>query len=298
MPSDGGARVGVAAALGAYLIWGVFGLYFHSLAALPAPEVLAHRILGGAGFALLLLLVTGQGAEARAVLVSRRRLGPLLASSAAIAINWGLYIWAVANGRALEASMGYFLYPLISVVLARVVLGEAMSRRQGLAVAVVALGVGWLVASGTGVPWVALVLGASFGTYGLLRKQIAVGALTGLFVEALVLAPAALAYLVWAGGGMAPRMDGATQGLLALAGPVTAVPLVLFAMGARRLRLSTMGLLMYINPTVQMLVAVLVLGEGFSSAHAVAFAAIWLGLGLYSWPASPAKAVASRRRSI
>lgn len=280
------SRAGAFAALTAFLCWGVFGIYFHALGGVPAAEVLAHRIIGGALFALLFQLAWGRLAEIRAALIDAKVLRGLLGSSVAIAINWGLFIWATANGRALEASLGYFIFPLISVVLARVVLGERLSRRQGAAVALAALGVGWLMAAGTGLPWVALVLAFSFGAYGLLRKTIVVGAMAGLFVEALVLVPLALAYLLWSGGGVVVR-DGDPHliGLIAVAGPLTAIPLALFAYGARRLRLSTLGLMMYINPTVQMLVAVFLFGEAFTPAHMVAFAAIWCGLCLYSWPA-------------
>lgn len=264
---------------------GVFGIYFHALGAVPAAEVLAHRIIGGALFALLFQSAWGRLAEIRVALTDTKVLRGLLGSSVAIAVNWGVFIWATANGRALEASLGYFIFPLISVVLARVVLGERLSRRQGAAVALAALGVGWLVAVGTGLPWVALVLAVSFGAYGLLRKTIVVGAMAGLFVEAVVLVPLALGYLLWSGGGVVVH-DAAPQviALIAVAGPLTAIPLALFAYGARRLRLSTLGLMMYINPTVQMLVAVFLFGEAFTQAHMVAFAAIWCGLCLYSWP--------------
>jgi chloramphenicol-sensitive protein RarD len=278
------ARRGAAAALAAYLLWGVFGLYFKALAGLPAPEVLAHRILGGALFALLLLVAAGRAGEVWAIVADTRRLRALAASALAISVNWGLFIWAVGHGRALEASMGYFIFPLVSVVLARVVLGEVLDRRRLVAVAIVAAGVAWLVVRGHAMPWVALVLAASFGAYGLIRKTVPVSALAGLFIEAALLAPVAVIYLVWAGGGAAPAADGRTLALLAVAGPVTAVPLVLFAFAARRLRLSTIGLLMYVNPTIQMAVAVWVFGETFTVSHAVAFAAIWAGLAVYSWP--------------
>ncbi len=278
------SRSGALAAVGAFLLWGVFGLYFKALGAVPAPEVLAHRILGGALFAALLMAVFGGFAEARALLADRSRLWRLGASALAIAVNWGVFVWSVAHGRALEASLGYYIYPLVSVVLGRVLLGETMTRRQGLAVLLVAAGVSWQASHGDGVPWLALVLAVSFGAYGLLRKTIAVPALAGLLVETVWLAPLALAYLLLMGGGAAPGLGGDILALLALAGPVTAVPLALFAFGARRLKLSTIGLMMYMNPTMQMLVAVFALGETFTPAHAVTFAAIWAGVALYAWP--------------
>jgi len=238
--------------------------------------------------------LTGGMGEVRAVIADRRLLRPLVASSLAIGINWGLFIWAVAHARALEASMGYFIFPLVSVVLARIVLGERMNRRRQAAVGVVALGVGWLVLRGPGVPWLALTLAISFGAYGLLRKTTPVQSLTGLLVETALLAPLAALYLAVAEGGAAPGLGGGTIGLLALAGPVTAIPLWLFACGARRLKLSTLGLMMYVNPSVQMLLAVFVYGETFTAAHAIAFAAIWVGLALYSWPEREAVAPPGR----
>jgi len=277
-------RSGATAAIAAFLLWGSFGLYFHALGALPATEVLAHRVVGGAVFAFLLLAMRGRLGQLRGILADRQATWRLGASAVAVGVNWGLFVWAVARGRALEASLGYYIFPLVSVFLGRVFLGERLSGRQGAAILVTALGVGWLVMHGPGVPWLALALAVSFGIYGLLRKTIEVPALSGLLVETVWLVPLALLYLLWEGGGQAVSAGGKTLGLLALAGPVTVVPLALFAFGARRLRLSTVGLMMYINPTMQMLVAVFVLDEPFTQAHAVAFTAIWLGVALYAWP--------------
>ena len=282
--SSSSARAGALAAFGAFLCWGLFGLYFKALGDVPAAEVLAHRVLGGALFALLLMAVLGGLRDLKPLGADRSAVLRLGASALAIAVNWGLFVWSVAHGRALEASLGYYIYPLVSVLLGRVLLGEAMTRRQAGAVALVAVGVGWQISHGSGVPWVALGLGVSFAAYGLLRKTIAVPALAGLVVETVWLAPLAVLYLAVQGGGVVPDMGGTTLALLALAGPVTAVPLALFAYGARRLKLSTIGLMMYMNPTVQMLVAVFALGEVFTPAHAVTFAAIWGGVALYAWP--------------
>ncbi|MGE4281286.1 MAG: EamA family transporter RarD [Magnetospirillum sp.] len=279
------SRAGALAALGAFLCWGVFGIYFKALSHVPAPEVLAHRILGGAVFALLFQVVWGRLSEIKAALSDAKVRRGLMLSSLAIGINWGFFIWAVANGRALEASLGYFIFPLVSVALARLVLKETLTPRQMVAVACAGLGVGWMVVGGGGVPWMALILAFSFGAYGLLRKTIVVGAMAGLFVEAVLLAPLALIYLLWKGAdGVIPAGDSATIALILVAGPLTAIPLALFAYGARRLKLSTLGLMMYINPTLQMLVAVFVFGESFTWAHGIAFGAIWLGLAIYSWP--------------
>ena len=277
-------RAGALAAFGAFLCWGLFGLYFKALGSIPAAEVLAHRVLGGALFAVVLLVAFGGLRELRPLVANRSVLLRLGASAVAIAVNWGLFVWSVAHGRALEASLGYYIYPLVSVLLGRLLLAEQLSRRQWGAVALVALGVAWQVSHGSGVPWVALGLAVSFGLYGLLRKTIAVPAVAGLLVETAWLAPLAVAYLAVEAGGVASQAGGGTLALLALAGPVTAVPLALFAYGARRLSLSTIGLMMYMNPTVQMLVAVFALGEAFTPAHAVTFAAIWAGVTLYAWP--------------
>ena len=279
-------RAGALAALGAFLCWGVFGLYFKALAAIPIAEVLAHRVLGGIVFSVLLLAVMAKREEFRAIVADRRALLRLGVSALAVAMNWGCFMWAVVNGRALEGSLGYYIFPLISVLLGRILLGERLNRRQWAAIALVAAGVGWMAWRGHGVPWLALIVATTFAAYGLLRKTIAVPALAGLLVETLWLAPLALGYLVSRGGGVALDAAGGTIAVLALAGPVTVVPLFLFAYGARRLKLSTIGLMMYINPTVQMLIAVFVFGEAFTTAHAVVFAAIWVGLALYSWPSS------------
>lgn len=277
-------RIGLATALGAFLWWGVFGLYVKALPAIAAPELLAHRILGGMVFGALLLTVTRTWRDMAVVVRSGRMLRGLCLTSLLVGANWGLFMWAVGQGRALEASLGYFIFPLVSLVLARVFLGETMTRRQGVAVALVVVGVGWQMIHGAGVPWLALVLALTFGVYGLLRKTLPVSALAGLFAETAVMAPLAVVYLVWLGGGAGLSAPAGQQVLLALAGPVTGVPLILFALATRRLRLSTVGLMMYVNPTVQMLVAVFVFGEAFTSAHAVAFGAIWVGLAVYSWP--------------
>lgn len=278
------SRRGGAAALAAFAIWGGLSLYFKALAEIPGAEMVAHRILGGGLVALAGLAVSGNLAELGRVAANRRLRWSLTASSLAVAINWGLFIWAVTHGRALEASMGYFLFPLVTVLLGRLVLGERMSGRRQAAVGVVALGVAWLALSGQGVPWVALTLAVTFGGYGLLRKTTPVSSIGGLAVETLLLAPFAIVYLIVEDGGQAPRLGIATIGLLSLAGPLTALPLWLFAYAARRLTLSTLGLMMYLNPTLQMLVAVTIFHEPLTMAHGVAFAAIWSGLALYSWP--------------
>jgi chloramphenicol-sensitive protein RarD len=277
-------RGGVLAAGSAYLIWGLFPLYFHALQGVPAGEVLAHRVAWSALFmaALVTALRRWPG-----VLEQLRRPGMLrglVASALLISLNWLVYIWAVQSGRVLEASLGYFITPLVSVLLGVLFLREPLSRRQVVAVGLAAAGVLWLVAWVGKVPWVSLTLAGSFGLYGLFRKQLAVDAVAGLLAEVLVLAPLALGWLgwlAWRGAGHFTAAPHVTA-LLVLTGVVTAVPLMLFAVGVRRLTLATVGLLAYLNPTTQFSLAVWRFGETFTVAHAVAFGCIWASLALYS----------------
>jgi chloramphenicol-sensitive protein RarD len=275
---------GVVAAASAYLMWGLFPIYFHALQGVPAGEVLAHRVVWSALFMAALVTALRRWPS---VLLQLRRPGSmkrLTASALFISTNWLVYIWAVQSGRVLEASLGYFITPLVSVLLGVVFLHEPLSRRQIAAVVLAAAGVLWLVGRVGQVPWVALTLAGSFGLYGLLRKQLAVDAVAGLFAEVAVLTPLAgawLAWLTWRGQGHLGATPGVTA-LLLLAGVVTAVPLLLFAVGVQRLTLATVGLLLYVNPTTQFVLAVWLFGEVFTTAHAIAFGCIWASLALYS----------------
>lgn len=277
------AGAGLAAA--AYALWGLFPVYFKAVAGVPAVEVLAHRVVWSVVVLAALIAVVGGWAKVRRILASRRVLATLTASALLLSLNWGVFIWAVAKGRVLECSLGYFINPLVSVVLAIVVLGERLRALQWLAVGLAALGVAHQVVRVGGVPWVALTLALSFGLYGLIRKLAPADALTGLFVETASLTPVALVYLLW----LAANGEGAfghaglvVDGLLILAGPVTALPLLLFVAGARRIELVTAGLLQYIAPTGHFLLAVLAYGEPFTTTHLITFAAIWLALALYT----------------
>lgn len=277
---------GLAYALAAYLSWGMLPLYFKALQPVPAPEILAHRVL----WSLLLLagLLAARGGAAAFRAPFRRDKLPLLAvTTLLIAVNWLVYIWAVQVGRVLEASLGYFVNPLVNVLLGVAFLGESLSRRQKIAVALAAAGVAVLIVRAGAFPWVSLVLATSFGLYGLLRKRAAIDAVGGLLGETALLAPAALAYLLLrahAGAGAFGSAAG-TSALLAAAGVITALPLVWFTLGVHRLRLSTMGLVQYVAPSGQFLLAVLIFREPFGRAHATAFAFIWASLALYSWDA-------------
>jgi chloramphenicol-sensitive protein RarD len=284
-PPSGRGR-GYAYALGAYAIWGLIPVYFKLVAAAPALELLSHRVI----WALALLVPIGwrqdRLAELRRALRSREARRGLSVSTVLIAANWLIYIWAVFGGRIVEASLGYFLTPLVNVLLGVVVLKERLDRPVAAALALATGGVLWLALLAGRPPWIALALALSFGSYGLVRKLVRnVGAVAGLTVETALLTPLALAYLAWAHErGTLAFFAGspARDVLLVLSGPVTAVPLLLFAGAVARLPLSSMGLLQYVSPSVQFLLAVLVYSEPFTAAQAGAFALIWLALVVFA----------------
>jgi chloramphenicol-sensitive protein RarD len=285
---------GLGYALAAYLAWGLLPLYFKALQGVPALEILSHRVVWSLLLLAALLARRGRGARFGEPF-RRRKLPTLAATTLLISTNWLVYIWAVQNGRIVEASLGYFVNPLVNVLLGTFFLGEHLSRRQAGAVAVAAAGVLVLVVRAGTFPWISLVLAISFGLYGLLRKRAAIDAVGGLFAETALLAPAALIFLGGraAGGVGAFGATPARTALLVAAGVVTALPLVWFTLGVHRLRLATMGLVQYVAPTGQFLIGVLVYREPFGAAHAAAFALIWLSLALYSWDAiSRARAAA------
>jgi len=276
---------GIACSAGAYLLWGIFPLYFKAVATVPALEMLAHRVVWSLLFLALVLTIRRGWAPIRKALRQRRLLATLTLSSCLIAVNWGIFIWAVAAGRVIECSLGYFITPLFSVVMGVVVLRERLRPLQWLAVALAAAGVVWQVAAVGTLPWVALLLAASFGGYGLVRKMAPIEAMGGLAVEAMLLTPPALALLCL----LAVRNEGAFAAagwrfdlLIAASGPITALPLILFVTGARRIRVSTVGLLQYITPTCHLLLAVVVFGEPFAPSRLAVFICIWAALVLYT----------------
>ena len=279
------ARIGAAYALGAFLIWSGVPLYFKLVASIPATEVLGHRVLWSLLFVTLLLAGRRHWSAVGTALAEPRLRRRLALSSLLVSINWLVFIWAIANDHLLDASLGYFINPLVNVVLGVLLLGERLRRLQWIAVLLALAGVANLVWQHGSLPWIALTLAFSFGGYGLVRKQTPVDSLSALFVETLLLLPLALAYLLFLdfhGDGHFLRVGIATDGLLLLAGVVTAMPLLLFGGAARRLRLSTLGLLQYTVPTGHFLLAVFVFGEPFTPAHAFTFGAIWLALLIYS----------------
>ncbi|TVR83593.1 MAG: EamA family transporter RarD [Rhodospirillales bacterium] len=279
------AGSGFLLALGAFAIWGLFPLYFKALSSVPAVEVLAHRVVWSVVFTGLLLTAWRHWRRVAVALADRRVLASLAASAAVITVNWGVFIWAVAANRVLEASLGYYINPLVSVALGVVVLRERLRGLQWAAVAMATAAVAYEVVGLGRVPWISLTLAVSFGLYGLIRKTAAVDPLTGLFVETLIVSPVALGYLLLLGAtgtGAFATGSGATTGLLALAGVVTALPLLLFVAGARRIRLSSLGLLQYLVPTLHFLLAVAVFGEALTPDRLVTFVGIWIALALYS----------------
>jgi chloramphenicol-sensitive protein RarD len=286
MKAVGSARAGTVAAVLAFLLWGLFPLYWKMLAAVPAVEVVAHRTAWG--FVAMAAWVTQRGRwkDARAVASRPGTIARLAGSAVLIAVNWLLYVWAVAHDHVVEASLGYFINPLVNVLLGVLVLGERLSRAQRVAVALAAAGVAVLTVGHGRLPWIALALAASFGLYGLARKTVGADSVVGLLWETGLLAPLAAGWLLSLearGSGAFGAAHPGASALLALGGAVTAVPLVLFAQGARSLPLSTVGLLQYLSPSIQFLLAVLVFREPFTPAHAAAFAFIWAALAVLTW---------------
>ena len=278
-------RRGIIYAALAYICWGLFPLYFKALQSVAPLEVLAHRVVWSLVFVALVLLVQRHWGWLGKVWREPRLVRPFLASATVIALNWFVYIWAVVNDHVVEASLGYFINPLVNVLVGYLVLKERLRPGQWAAVALAGLGVLWLTVLAGKLPWIALVLAFSFASYGLLRKTAPLGALEGLALESSVLAPFALAGLLWAashGQAAFAVADAGTQWLLAAAGPITAIPLLLFAAGARRIPFSLLGLLQYFGPTLQLLIGVWVFNESFEPARAAGFAAIWMALVVYS----------------
>lgn len=276
---------GVAAAFAGYLLWGLVPLFWKQLASVEAHELIAHRLVWS--FVLIAPILAWRGGWHEAVSALKTRQGFFLnlLSSGLLTANWLVYVWAVNAGHVIECSLGYFLVPLLNVALGKFVLHEKLRRWQWVAIALAASGVVLQLVQLGRLPWIALTLAATFGTYGLLRKQSPLGPLTGLAVETALLAPVALAFLLvraWQGGGALGHASAATQVLIASTGLVTTVPLLLFAYGARQLRLTTLGLLQYTAPTVQFALGILVYNEIFSRDRALSFALIWSGLAVYT----------------
>lgn len=276
---------GIAYAALAYVIWGLFPLYFAQLASIPALEVLAHRIVWSLVFMAGVLAVKRHWAWLAQAFRQPRTLKIFAASALLLSANWLTYVWAVTHGHVVDSSLGYFITPLVNVLLGYTVLHERLRPVQWLSVGIAAAGVLWLAVQGGQFPWIALVLACTFGGYGLLRKTAPLGALEGLALETVILAVPAFAVLfIGAAQGVAnfPSESSLVNLMLVGIGPVTAIPLLLFASGARRIPLSTLGLLQYLAPSIQFMLGIWLFREPFSGARMVGFCLIWLALAIYS----------------
>jgi chloramphenicol-sensitive protein RarD len=276
---------GILYAAGAYASWGLFPLYFKALQTIPPDQILLHRMVWSLVFLVIVLAMRKQWGWLGEVMRKPKVLAGFAASAILLSTNWFIYIWAVNNGRVIDSSLGYFINPLVNVLLGFLLLGERLRPVQWFAVALAAAGVTWLTWQTGQLPWVALALAGSFGLYGLLRKTASLGALEGLALETLLLFPVALIYLVMLTmqGRNAFLSAGTPQQLLlAAAGPITAIPLLMFAAGARRIPLSLLGMLQYIGPTLQLLLGVWLYHEPFGGARLIGFVLIWSALAVYS----------------
>lgn len=283
-PSADASRGALAATL-CYLLWGIVPLYWKELTEVDALELIAHRHVWSLVFLLALKRLQGGVAPIAAALRSAGSIARNFTSALLLTINWLVYVWGVHHGHVIECSLGYFLVPLVNVAVGRLVLKELLQPLQWLAIAVAGGGVSLMIVQLDRVPWIALALAGSWGAYSLMRKRSALGSLNGLTVETLLLSPVALGFLGWlhlSGHGALGNVAPVTQVLVLCAGPITAVPLLLFAYGARRIRLSTLGLLQYIAPTVQLALGVWLYHEPFPQARAIGFGFIWVGLALYT----------------
>jgi chloramphenicol-sensitive protein RarD len=278
-------RKGIIYATSAFLLWGSFPLYFKLLKDVAPMQILAHRMLWSLVFLAIVLTWRKQWTWLGPALREPRVVAGFIFSAILLSGNWFLYIWAVNNGRTVDASLGYFINPLINVMLGYFLLKERLRPGQWAAIGLAACGVAWLTWQAGQLPWISLTLACSFGTYGLMRKTAPLGALEGLSLETLLLLPLALGYAIWLstrGENVFMSLPTHLQWLLMAAGPITAVPLLLFASGARLIPLSVLGLLQYIAPTLQLLTGVVIFHEPFSSQRMIGFIIIWGALALYS----------------
>ncbi|MGZ8293837.1 MAG: EamA family transporter RarD [Telluria sp.] len=279
-------RTGVLSAALAFLCWGLFPLYFHALNDVPPAQIMVHRVVWSLLFLMIVLTARRQWKWVGPLMRQPKVVASFAVSALLLSGNWLLYIWAVNNGHVIESSLGYFINPLVNVMLGYLVLKERLRRGQWAAIALAAAGVAWLAWDAGRMPWIALVLAASFGLHGLMRKTAALGALEGLSFETMLLFPFALGYVVWltmnGDNAFINTASSSTRWLLVAAGPITAIPLLLFAAGARKIPLSVLGLLQYIGPTIQFALGIFLFHEAFTSGKLVGFLMIWSALALYA----------------
>lgn len=275
---------GLAYAMGAYLMWGILPLYMKALAHVPAVEIVAHRVIWAVPIAAIPLIYRKRTADLVAALKSPRTLVMACVTAALISVNWGIYVWSVAVGRTLDAALGYYINPLFSVALGALLLGERLNKAQMLAIALAASAVGVLWYDAGSLPWPALALTFSWGFYAFFKKSLPIGPNQGFMLEVLILMPFGLIYVTYlasTGSGVIGASLYDTVLLFGL-GLVTAIPLIVYANGAKLLRLSTIGILQYTAPTLMFLIAVFVFGEPFGQARMIAFPLIWAALVIYS----------------
>lgn len=285
MIPDSTPKSGLAPAVGAYLIWGFLPLYLILVRAVPAFEFVAWRIIWTLPICILIVAIRRQGPDVRAALADRRTLGWLALSSLLIGVNWLVYIWAIQTGEVYAASLGYYINPLINVLLGTLLLGERLNKTQWVAVAIAALGVALLAETALTTLWISLVLAVTFGSYGLVRKQIPVGSLPGLTIEsALLLAPSILLAGWFAQTqGSAFLVSPQLSALIVLGGFLTAIPLLLFAIAARRMPYSRLGFLQFISPSIVFVLGLTVFEQPLQPAQIACFACIWLAAAIFAW---------------
>ncbi|MER8659155.1 EamA family transporter RarD [Mesorhizobium sp. M0847] len=284
--ADSKARSGFLLALGAYLLWGLLPFYMKAVAHLPLIEVIAHRIVWSVPIAAAVLVWAGRTADFKAAIRSPRSIAMAALTATLISVNWAIYVWAISVDRTVETALGYYINPLVSIVVGALLLGEKLDRLQIAAVLLAAVAVAVLTVDAGKLPWVSLALAFSFAAYGFFRKTLPIGPSQGFLLEVLLLSVPALAYIVFLvvnGQDHFISSNGTDMALLIGCGPVTSVPLLLFAFGAKLLRLSTIGIMQYIAPTMVFLIAVLIFDEPFGTTQAIAFALIWAALAMYSW---------------
>lgn len=284
---SGDSPKGFAFALSAYFLWGFLPLFMKAIAHIPAPEIIAHRIIWSIPVAGIVLIATGRTADLKVALKSPRTLVMAALTASIITINWGIYVWSIAAGRALESALGYYINPLFSVFLGAVLLREKLSRSQWVAIGLAICAVAILTIEAGGLPWVSLGLAISWGFYAFFRKTLPVGPNQGFLLEVLLLAVPAMAYIGYletSGQGHFGDTGYSDVLWLLACGIITAVPLILYANGAKLLRLTTIGIMQYIAPTMIFIIAVFVFKEPFGLSKLVAFAFIWAALLVFTWP--------------